>query len=282
MTGMIQSEYVNASTRQDFDRDGVVCLRQVISPQWIARLTDALPAAIRVAGPNHFRFENSGEAGLFFGDVLVWQRVPVFEEFMRTGPLAAVSGSLMHSRTVTFYHDFLLIKEAGTSKRTPWHQDQSYWCVGGTQALTIWMPFDTVPLETSLEFVKGSHRWGQLFEAVPFDPTSKFRGDRDGRPPLPDIDATPGDYDILRWAMEPGDCLVFHCRTLHAAPGNPAPSRSRRVLSTCWAGDDAHYVEIKSDIAPPVRGDNLMPGQSLACPTFPRILPVSCPSSETV
>lgn len=278
MSPFITSPFISEAQFTQFQQDGALCLRNVIPAETLQSLTEALPQAIAAAGPHHFKFGNPEEKGGFFGDVLVWQRVPAFRDFVWTGPLSHVAGALMHSRTVTFYHDFLLIKEGGTSKRTPWHQDQSYWCVDGSQALTVWMPLDEIPLETSLEFVRGSHLWNTLYEAVPFDSASRFNGSRDNRPAVPDIDAARADHEILKWALKPGDCLVFHCRTLHAAPGNTNPNRSRRVLSTCWAGDDARYMEIKSDLAPPVKGDNLVAGGRLTCATFPQILPSPNPA----
>lgn len=255
-----------------FIENGVVCLRGAISAPWIEHLSAAADAADQTPGPHHFRFGEPAQPGAFFGDVLVWQRSPTFEVFAHDGPLADIAGRLMRSETVTFYHDFLLIKSGGSTKRTPWHQDQSYWCVDGDQALTIWAPLDPISPANTLEFVRGSHKWAPVYEAVPFDKNSTFNGSRDGRPRVPDIEAKRDEYDIVSWALQPGDCLVFHCRTLHAAPGNPH-AHARRVLSTCWAGDDATYVEIKSDLAPPVKGDGLKPGDALACATFPRVRP---------
>lgn len=254
-----------------FERDGVVCLRGVLDGHWLDALGDGIDEAIAQGGPHHFRFGEPDAPGFFFGDVMLWQRWPCFREFVFDGPLASVAGRLMGSESVTFYHDFLLVKDAGSSKSTPWHQDQSYWCVGGDQALTVWVPLDPVEPANALEFVRGSHRWSMLYAAVPFAAESRFDGGRDGRSEVPDIDAERNAHDIVSWSLDPGDCVVFHARTLHRAPGNPLP-HPRRVLSTCWAGDDAHYIEIASDLAPPIKGDGLRAGDPLACATFPRIL----------
>lgn len=255
-----------------FNEDGVVCLRGAISPAWLERLSAAADAADQTPGPHHFRFGEPGQPGAFFGDVMLWQRIDTFETFAHEGPLADIAGRLMGSKTVTFYHDFLLIKSSGSTKRTPWHQDQSYWCLRGDQALTIWAPLDPISSTNTLEFVRGSHRWAPVYEAVPFDKNSRFNGSRDGRPPVPPIDDERDQHEIVSWELQPGDCLIFHCRTLHAAPGNPH-AHARRVLSTCWAGDDATYIEINSDLAPPVKGEGLKPGDPLACVTFPKVRP---------
>lgn len=257
---------------QAFQADGVVCLRGAIDSDWLKRLQGGVSQACDSPGPNHFKFGEPGQAGAFFGDVMLWQRHKVFEEFAFEGPLADIAGALMESRTVTFYHDFLLVKGSGSNKTTPWHQDQSYWCFEGNQALTIWAPLDPVSMANTLEFAKGSHLRSPVFEAVPFDKKSTFDGTRDSRLPVPDMEATREEHTILSWELQPGDCLIFHCRMLHAAPGNPLP-HSRRVLSTCWAGDDVRVIDVKSDLAPPVKGDGLQPGDHIACKTFPQVRP---------
>ena len=253
-----------------FNEHGVVCLRGAIDAHWLSRLDQAIDGAVENPGPGHFRFGEPNQPGWFFGDTLVWQRQPTFKDFAFEGPLADIAGRLMQSQTVTFYHDFLLIKSSGSNKNTPWHQDQSYWCFSGDQALTIWAPLDPVSMANTLQFVRGSHKTSPLFEAVPFDKSSSFNGSRDNRPAVPNVEQEIDPELILQWELEPGDCLIFHARTLHAAPGNPLP-HARRVLSTCWAGDDASFIQINSDMAPSVVDPALKPGDHLASATFPMV-----------
>ena len=56
----------------------------------------------------------------------------------------------------------------GTEKETPWHHDQAYYPVDGFKMLSIWMPVDPVSLDSSVKFVKGSHRWGKWFHPRKF------------------------------------------------------------------------------------------------------------------
>ena len=60
-----------------------------------------------------------------------------------------------------FYHEHVLTKEAGTSKATPWHHDQSYYPVDGNQIVSLWIPVDFVGMESAIRFVKGSHSWNK-------------------------------------------------------------------------------------------------------------------------
>ena len=70
-------------------------------------------------------------------------------------------------------------------------------------------------------------------------------------------------YNLL-FLFQPGDCIVFHMKTLHASHGNNL-STPQRVFSTRWLGNDA----VKGDRSwldlPPSeelkdlkRGDNLV------------------------
>ena len=135
------------------------------------------------------------------------------------------------------------MKQAGTSKRTRWHQDQPFYWIDGTQVCVLWWPLDPIRRENSLELVKGSHRWGQWFAPE----LSRYGQDLYARQGahferMPDIEARRDDYEILSFEMEPGDAIAFHGLIVHGAPGN-ADAVQRRALSTIWMGDDARYGE---------------------------------------
>ena len=72
-----------------------------------------------------------------------------------------------------FYHEHVLVKEASTSVKTPWHHDQSYYPIDGT-VCSIWMPLDSVPQETTIYFVKGSHNWNKWFHPRKFRTTLNY------------------------------------------------------------------------------------------------------------
>jgi ectoine hydroxylase-related dioxygenase (phytanoyl-CoA dioxygenase family) len=62
---------------------------------------------------------------------------------------------------------------------------------------------------------------------------------RRGFEPLPDIDSCRARYDIVTTDVLPGDVIVFHGLTLHAAAGNGHASRRRRALSLRYAAHTA-------------------------------------------
>ena len=85
----------------------------------------------------------------------------------------------------------------------------------------------------------------------------------------PDIDAEISRHEILSFDMEPGDCLVFHMRTVHRAPATGHLATTRRAFSTRWLGDDAVYVERSGVTFPDLSSTKLETGKPLEHPMFP-------------
>lgn len=255
-----------ARLKPDFDRDGAVCVRGAFAPDWLELLGRGIEANLARPGPMAKRYTPAGEPGLFFGDYCNWQRIPEYREFLLRSPAAAIAGRLMGSRKVNVFHEHVLVKEPGTREPTPWHHDQPYWTVDGTQVCSIWLPLDPVPRSTVVEYVAGSHRWGRWFRPKRFADSADH--DTSAFEPIPDIEGNRDRYELLGWDLEPGDCIVFHALTLHGAPGNPLPQR-RRAFSSRWAGDDATYVLREGFMSPPPLPGAPPPGAPLDSAVFP-------------
>lgn len=139
-----------------YQRDGAVLIKGL----W-ANWVDTLRAGIdrNLANPSEYAAENlkPGEGGRFFDDYCNWTRIPEFETVIRQSDAADVAAKLMRSNRVQLFHDHVLVKEPGTSKSTPWHQDQPYYFVEGRQNVSFWSPLNPVN-EASLRCVAGSRR----------------------------------------------------------------------------------------------------------------------------
>ena len=166
------------------------------------------------------------------------------------------------------------MKEPGTGERTPWHHDQPYYPVDGAMIGSIWLPLDPVDRATSVEYVAGSHRWGRWFRPRYFNRDNTRLAVADERmEEMPDIDAMRSELTVLRWSLEPGDCIFFHGLSVHGAPGNPSATRRRRAWATRWLGEDTRYAERAGQISPPLDGHGLQPGDAMDCALFPRVWP---------
>lgn len=251
-----------------FQEQGAIVLRGVFA-EWV----DVMGAGIarNMADPGPYASENAVTEGRFFDDYCNWTRIPEFEKVVRESPAAELAATAMESNTAQFFHDHVLVKEAGTPKPTPWHQDGPYYFVEGEQTVSMWIPLDPVR-EASLRFIAGSHKWSKPVRPVSWADDSDFYAKSQDWIEVPDPDADPGDFDVLEWPMEPGDVVLFDFRTVHGARGNLA-NTTRRALSLRWVGDDARFVERPGRTSPPFPGHDMQQGQILRPDWFPVIWP---------
>jgi ectoine hydroxylase-related dioxygenase (phytanoyl-CoA dioxygenase family) len=252
----------------DFQKDGVVVLRGVFR-DWVAALAQGVADVMRQ--PSHLERSYQPEDGTaaFFQDYCNWPRIPAFRSFIFDSPAAEVAARLMRSKRARFFHDHILVKRPGNSTVTPWHHDQPYYCVEGSQSVSFWTPLDAVSRDVTLECVAGSHRWTTIgfrpkrFDGSPLFKTGKFDD-------VPDIDSQREYLPIRGWDMEPGDAVAFDFRTIHGAPANTSTSM-RRVFSTRWVGTDARFVRRGTAGSPPFPHLGLEDGAPFDAPEFPVI-----------
>jgi len=247
-----------------FQRDGVVMLPGVMR-EWVEVMRAGV--ARNLAEPSEFANENGVTEGRFFDDYVNWQRIPEFERIVRESPAAQIAAEIMQSQSAQFFHDHVLVKEAGTPTPTPWHQDGPYYFVEGEQTVSCWMPLDPVE-EASLRFIAGSHRWDKPVRPVTWSDDSDFYEGDHAWIDVPDPDKDPEGYTILEWEMQPGDMVLVDFRTVHGARGNFSP-RERRALSLRWVGDDALYIERPGRTSPPFPGHGMQTGEKLREDWFP-------------
>jgi ectoine hydroxylase-related dioxygenase (phytanoyl-CoA dioxygenase family) len=224
-------------SRQDYERDGVACLRGVIDQPWLALLEAGIAASMTAPSPHVEQFGPVQGRGRFYADIGLAARFPEIERFLRESPAAELAARLMRSRAARLFFEQLLVKEAGADHRTPWHQDLPYWPVSGSRVCSMWIPVDRVPREVGMEFIAGSHRW-QEHSPRRFQDGAAY-GPPD-MPRLPDIEAERAAHRIVSFDLQPGDCLVFHAMTAHGASANTG-AVPRRAISIRWLGDGTRH-----------------------------------------
>jgi len=262
---------VSAAQIEAFNRDGAVLLPGLFC-DWL----DALSAGIErnMREPGEFAAENTtpGESGRFFDDYCNWNRIPEFEQIIFESPAAKAAAALMQSKRVQIFHDHVLVKEPGTTRATPWHQDAPYYFVDGEQTVSFWIPVDPVD-QATLRMIVGSHKWEKLVLPTRWLSEEDFYASEEGYLPVPDPDKEPAKFPTVEWAMQPGDAVAFHFKTVHGARGNMSKTQ-RRALSLRFVGDDARYAERPGPTSPPYPGHDMQAGQVLREDWFPFIRPV--------
>ncbi|WP_299891438.1 phytanoyl-CoA dioxygenase family protein [uncultured Ruegeria sp.] len=223
---------ISAQDVENFNADGAVCLRGIISDQWL----DVLGCGIERGLENPSPFQNirtrPGHFGRYVTDTWVRHNFDEFRTFCDDSGIAKIAARFLGLDQAQFLFDSWITKYPGTMMRTPWHQDTG---IHGS-SLIIWIPLDPMNKDTSLEVVRGSHAWGRHYHSERFDDViaeAKAEGKRAApgqREPerIPDIDRHRSEYDIISWDVEPGDCLIVNALSVHGAPGNYSTTPVRR------------------------------------------------------
>jgi ectoine hydroxylase-related dioxygenase (phytanoyl-CoA dioxygenase family) len=157
-----------------FQRDGVVCVRQLFSPAEIALLSQGIEANLARPSPRAKVASAATDPGRFIEDFCCWQENEAYRRFIFESAIGEVGGRLMRSTTARLYHDHMLTKEPRTQQRTPWHQDQPYYNIEGRMNVSFWIPVDPVTRASTLEFVAGSHLGPWLMPRTFLDAQTKW------------------------------------------------------------------------------------------------------------
>ena len=260
---------LNNNEVMQYLEDGVVVIRNVISRYWLNELSIGVEKNFKNPSKYKCVYEKKDSKELFFDDYCNWQKIKEYKNFFYNSNVAKLASQLMKSKKVNIFHEHVLIKEPGSSKKTPWHQDQPYYCVNGKDNCSLWIPLDSIKKEICPEFIKGSHKWKKQFLPTKFFGNAYEHFDEEFEK-IPDIENNKKDFDIISWSLEPGDLIAFNFATVHGAPGNTGSTR-RRAFSARFTGEDATFAKRKGETSPPFPEVELKHGDKMDCQTFPII-----------
>ena len=265
---------VDDSTIEAFARDGVVVVRGALNRDELAVLEQGFDHVVAHPSERAVQASRSDDPGRFFEDFVRWTDTPEIEQIALRSKLPQLAAALMDSTSARFYHDHVLVKEAGTCQQTPWHQDQPYYNVDGT-GISAWVPLDEVPRKGSPEFWAGSHRGPWRMPRTFLDEQAKWFPEG-SLAEIPDLDADRSEYDIRQWQVSPGDAIFFSFLTVHSAPGFPF-DHARRAVSFRYLSADARHAVRPWKTSPDFPGlsDELDDGHPFDHPNFPLVWPAS-------
>lgn len=227
-----------SSLNQSFRSDGVVHIAGALSTATLKLAENAFNWNLSHPGPGAAELPANG-SGTFYQDLANPASFAAYAELLDAAEIGRAIRSVWGKPDVWFMYEQVFRKSGGATRRTPWHQDTPYLPIEGDDLAVMWISFDPVTAEKSLEFVRGSHR-GTLYDGSRFDPeddTAPLYGDG-SMPQLPDIEADRSRWPIVSYAIEPGDVVIFHPAILHGGAGTDA-ARERRTLSLRFFGEDA-------------------------------------------
>ena len=165
-----------------------------------------------------------------------WAAEPCVVRFLR-----ALMGDEIRLSQV--HHNCIMTKHPSYSSRTGWHQDIRYWAFGRGELISTWLALGAeVPDNGCLSFLPGTHRMDIAPER--FDDMKFLRMDSAENQMLIATRVTP--------ILEPGDVVLFHCRTFHAAGSNRTDTPKLSVVFTYHPVDDRPIAGTRSGSMPSI------------------------------
>ena len=116
---------------------------------WVERVGAAIDEAPGAYGERNF----------------IWPVSEAIRELVFDSPVGEIAAALLRSKTIGHMGDIEWVKDPHSESLTPWHQDQPYLQLAGRQTCNLWIGIDAATGENgAVEWVKGSHDWGKVFE----------------------------------------------------------------------------------------------------------------------
>lgn len=271
--GDFNASELGDAARHFFLEHGALCIRQALTLAQVEQLKNGIDQNLAHPSPRAKVASTADDPGWFFEDFCNWQGNEHYRSVIHESSLPAIAHQLLGSEQIRLYHDHLLVKEPNTRQRTPWHQDQPYYNITGSDTISFWIPVDPVAQASTLEFVAGSHKGPWLMPRSFMDNQAKWFAEG-SLADLPGIEAHREDFPILGWALEPGDLVCFNMLTLHASAG-VGGDRRRRAYSVRMLGDDVRHAPRPWVTSPEFPGlrETLAEGAVMDHPLFPVLYP---------
>ena len=264
-----------AEKRAAFQRDGVVHVPGLLDREQLNATLKSWEWSLANPTPTNAPALKRDGAPLFYNDSFHPKVLDGYRTMLESSPIPEACAQLWGADPVWFIYEQVFLKEGGDTRRTPWHQDGSYIPMDGEDNAVAWITFDPLSKSDSLEFIPGSHR-GPMYNTSAFDPKDDTRpiDDRVPLPRLPAYEAERDRHEIVSWAVEPGDVIFFHFRTMHG--GAPTrPGQRRRTLTLRFFGERTHYDPKTAKALPnfPDMASKLKPGDTVRAPGFLQLHP---------
>lgn len=237
---------IDEATKQQFREDGAALIKNWLNPQQMDEIHEAFLWSVANPGPHVFNRLDGTELQTHIDNANPRAK-DKFDDLVARMPFADLYAELWGSEHVWYYAEEVFVKDGGASGRGPWHQDTSVMPLAGEHWGNAWISFQSLPKKNSLEIIRASHH-GVRYDGASFsnadDPTDPVFGDGT-LPRLPHIDRDlaqdPNSWDVMSWAVEPGDIVALHPSSLHGGAGVDQETPTRHTLVLRFFGDDATF-----------------------------------------
>jgi len=252
----MSNAHLTAEQLEQFGATGLVIVPQLVTPARVSELRDVARAHLAAnTGPAEYEADlhypgappsREAPGGTTVRRLLqAYARHPVFRDCASSpalvGPLRQLLGpAVMLSQA---HHNCIMTKQPRFSSVTGWHQDIRYWSFQRPQLISMWLALGReFPDNGCLSFLPGTHV--MEIERERLDDELFLHENLPRNQALTAKRVTP--------ILEPGDVVLFHCRTFHAARSNSTDEVKLSLVFTYHAADNGPLTGTRSASMPPV------------------------------
>lgn len=241
---------------EQFGADGFLVLRRLATPAQLSRVKQVValqlanhPEPAEYEADLHYPGAPAGRSAPGGGTtrrlLQAYARDAVFRERAADPSLLRFLHALLGDqiRLSQAHHNCIMTKQPRYSSRTGWHQDIRYWAFERGELVSAWLALGSEFHDNGcLSFLPGTHRMAIAAERL--DDAKFLRTDCAENQKLIATGVSP--------ALEPGDVVLFHCRTFHAARSNRTDLPKWSLVFTYSAADDRPIAGTRSASLPSI------------------------------
>lgn len=228
---------------EQFEQDGFLILREFLDSDQVRQILETTrhhisqrikPYELEASLPYPNSPESRKSPG---GDTIrrllqAFDRDEVFSQWATHPQLTMMLKQLLGSKTLHLtrsHHNCIMTKRPEYSSDTLWHRDTRYWNFSSNHLINTWLALGKERKKNGgLKIIPGS--WQIELEERQVDDAQFFRQDIDQNRSL--------IHTAVQVDLDPGDLLLFHARSLHAASRNHTHDTKYSVVFSYHASDN--------------------------------------------
>ncbi|MGM9509348.1 phytanoyl-CoA dioxygenase family protein [Larkinella sp. GY13] len=229
--------------KEAFRRDGYVFLPGFLSPAEVGELNEQVKNFISGEVPAMPRelvfYEDKNDPATLKQLIDMQKYNAYFDVMLNNSKFKQIAEFLLDDvaipKTLEYFN-----KPPKIGKPTPPHQDNYYFMLKPTEAVTMWLALEDVDAENGcVRYVTGSHRNG----IRPHGRTQTL-GFSQG---ITDFWTEDDQAQAVAFPAKPGDLLIHHSMTIHWAEANRTENRTRKAIGLIyWAESAKEDAEAKA------------------------------------
>ena len=197
---------------QSYEQDGFLILRSFFDRNEIGLLRDTARRDRKLDEHAISRADGAGGASR----LALWNHPGdgIYGMFARCDRMVGMVQQILDDEPY-HYHSKMIMKEPRVGGAWEWHQDYGYWYQNGVlkpQLCSVMIAVDPATKENGcLQVIRGSHLIGRI--------DHQQSGDQAGAD-MERVNVALTRMELVHCELDTGDCVVFHCNTLHRSDAN--------------------------------------------------------------